>query len=263
MSEAYLKEWIRKRIRNTKMAKRLLILACSQRKRPNPGLLPAIERYDGPQFQVLRKFAREHPEARENIGVFILSAHFGLIPVTKKIPFYDRRMTVNRASELAPETQKTIQEIFQSTTYEGLFLSLGKSYFQAMQGYEKFLPPDLPVTIATGSQGRRQGQLKDWLYQGVNEPSENGLGAKESGTAIIRGRRIELSQQEILDIARQSLANSSNGHTNYQTWYVQIGQQKVSTKWLVSQLTGLPVSDFHSGAARRVLGKLGVEVKRL
>lgn len=34
------------------MSKRLLILACSQRKRPDPGLLPAIERYDGPQFQV-------------------------------------------------------------------------------------------------------------------------------------------------------------------------------------------------------------------
>ncbi|MFN8458221.1 MAG: hypothetical protein U0401_26815 [Anaerolineae bacterium] len=31
-------------------SKRLLILACSQRKRPDPGLLPAIERYDGGSF---------------------------------------------------------------------------------------------------------------------------------------------------------------------------------------------------------------------
>ena len=29
--------------------KRLLILSCSQRKRPNPGLLPAIERYSLPE----------------------------------------------------------------------------------------------------------------------------------------------------------------------------------------------------------------------
>lgn len=239
---------------------RLLIMACSQRKRPDPGLLPAIERYDGPQFQVLRKFARKHPDAMEDINTYILSAQFGLIPATKRIPNYDRRMTINRAIELAPKIQKTIQEIFQSTTYSSLFLSLGKNYFQALQGYEKLLPLDLSTIIATGAQGRRQGQLKDWLYQGVNEPFENDQITKGSGTAIIRGKRIELNQQEILDIARQSLAIDSNGYTNYQTWYVQVDEQKVSPKWLVSQLTGLPVSKFHSGEARRVLHQLGVEV---
>ena len=31
--------------------KRLLIMACSQRKRSESGLLPAIERYDGPAFR--------------------------------------------------------------------------------------------------------------------------------------------------------------------------------------------------------------------
>jgi hypothetical protein len=46
----------------------MLILACSRRKRPDEGLLPAIERYDGPAFRVLRRFLREMPalhEARE------------------------------------------------------------------------------------------------------------------------------------------------------------------------------------------------------
>ena len=32
----------------------LLIMSCSQRKRPDLGLLPAIERYDGGHFRVLR-----------------------------------------------------------------------------------------------------------------------------------------------------------------------------------------------------------------
>lgn len=31
---------------------RLLILACSQRKRPEPGLLPAIQRDAGPVFHI-------------------------------------------------------------------------------------------------------------------------------------------------------------------------------------------------------------------
>jgi hypothetical protein len=38
---------------------RMLILACSRRKRPDEGLLPAIERYDGPAFRVLRRFLRK------------------------------------------------------------------------------------------------------------------------------------------------------------------------------------------------------------
>ena len=40
---------------------RLLILSCSQRKRPDRVLLPALERYDGPVFRMLRKFLRSCP----------------------------------------------------------------------------------------------------------------------------------------------------------------------------------------------------------
>jgi hypothetical protein len=43
----------------------MLILACSRRKRPDEGLLPAIERYDGPAFRVLRHFLREMPALHE------------------------------------------------------------------------------------------------------------------------------------------------------------------------------------------------------
>ena len=40
------------------MPTRLLVLACSERKRAGPGLLPAAERYDGPAFRVLRAYLR-------------------------------------------------------------------------------------------------------------------------------------------------------------------------------------------------------------
>ena len=56
------------------MSKRLLLLSCSQRKRPDPGLLPAIERYDGPQYQVLRTFIREYPAESQLSDTYILSA---------------------------------------------------------------------------------------------------------------------------------------------------------------------------------------------
>ncbi len=57
---------------------RLLILSCSRRKRLDKDLLPAVERYDGPAFRVLRRFLREMPFEAPDVP--ILSAEYGLIP---------------------------------------------------------------------------------------------------------------------------------------------------------------------------------------
>ena len=57
---------------------RLLILSCSKAKRADCGLLPAIDRYDGPFFRVLRRYLRQQPA--DPPVVHILSAEFGLIP---------------------------------------------------------------------------------------------------------------------------------------------------------------------------------------
>ena len=78
----------------------MLILSCSQRKRLDEGLLPAVERYDGPAFQVLRRFLREN--SSEAPHVLILSAEHGLISYDRPIAAYDRKMTLARARELRP-----------------------------------------------------------------------------------------------------------------------------------------------------------------
>lgn len=78
----------------------MLILACSQRKRPDEELLPAVERYDGPAFRILRRFLRERPSQAPD--VLILSAEHGLIPHDLPIALYDRKMTPARARELRP-----------------------------------------------------------------------------------------------------------------------------------------------------------------
>ena len=69
---------------------RLLVLACSERKVTAAGLLPAVDRYDGPPFRVLRKYLREHTGAPD---ILILSAKYGLIPSDQQIPYYDCRIT--------------------------------------------------------------------------------------------------------------------------------------------------------------------------
>lgn len=80
----------------------LLIVGCSQRKRSDPGLLPAIERYDGVNFRVLRKAKREGYWPA-NLDVLILSTKYGLIKPETPIEDYDLRMTRGQALKLQSE----------------------------------------------------------------------------------------------------------------------------------------------------------------
>lgn len=242
--------------------RRLLILSCSQRKRSDPELLPAIERYNGPIFQVLCKYLRENPIEAQTIDIYILSAKFGLIPANKRISNYNYKMTLARAQELQPQVLPIFKRILQEQDYHELFINLGKTYWQTFENYEKVLPVNLKVILAQGSQGRRQADLHKWLYGKLpKQPTYQTRGSQQNKVRI-RGIEITLTPKQVLDIARQALAEGRGDSTSYQSWYIMIDEQPVAPKWLVSQLTGLSVSSFHTGEARRVLQQLGFEVKR-
>ncbi len=243
--------------------RRLLIMACSQRKRSVPDLLPAIERYNGPQFQILRKYLREHPEKIGSLTVYILSAKFGLIPANRSIPYYDYKMTPERAHELHSEVWHNFKNILQDDRYDELFISLGRNYLQALSDYERLALPNLKITVAKGSQGRRQAELHDWLYRELPEQSCSLARSFKGDKVRIRGVEITFTSEEILDVARKSLKENQSNSTSYQAWYVLVDNQRVGPKWLVSQLTGLPVNSFHTDDAKRVLQQLGIEVRRI
>ena len=42
-------------------SRHLLIISCTRRKSSDVGLIPAIARYDGPKFRVLRRFFQQQP----------------------------------------------------------------------------------------------------------------------------------------------------------------------------------------------------------
>jgi hypothetical protein len=109
---------------------RMLILSCSQRKRTDEGLLPAVERYDGPAFRVLRRFLRERPAEAPN--VLILSAEHGLIPHDYPIAAYDREMTPTRARELRPLVLAEFDRIFGIQMHQNILVFAGRHYLAAL-----------------------------------------------------------------------------------------------------------------------------------
>jgi hypothetical protein len=241
--------------------RRLLILSCARRKCPHPGLQIALNRYDGPMFRILRKFLRECPSRAKALDVYILSAKFGLISSRLPIPDYNCRMTSRRANRLKNPVLTKLRSVLTNKRYKELFVSVGRDYFQALADHEQIVPPDLKVKISTGTRSRRQAELHDWLYGGP--PVSTRTAVARNGKARIRGVEVAFTPEQVMDVARRALTEGRDGSTRFQSWYVQVDGQRIAPKWLVNQLTGLPVSDFVSDEARRMLMQLGIKVVRV
>src|SRR4051794_5911479 len=91
---------------------RLLVISCSQRKVLDEKPIPAVDRYDGPAFRVLRKYLREVHDP--SLTVQILSAKYGLIDAEYPIPYYDCRMTRPVASTMKPEALERAKRVLGS-----------------------------------------------------------------------------------------------------------------------------------------------------
>lgn len=150
---------------------RLLILGCSAAKRHDAGLMPAVERYDGPAFRVLRK-ARREGVIDEDTRVRILSAKYGLISELEEIEDYDQVMTPARAAELVgPVSAHLRWWLRQHPECKDVFVNVGSAYRSVLVAVlvdltEHCRKNGIHVTMASGGIGMRCAEMKAWLGDG-------------------------------------------------------------------------------------------------
>jgi cytoplasmic iron level regulating protein YaaA (DUF328/UPF0246 family) len=140
----------------------LLIIGCSQRKRRDPGLLPAIERYDGVNFRVLRKAKREGYCSQE-LDVVILSARYGLVRAETPIEWYDMAMTRERAIALQRQVGAEVDQMLRDTEYAGILVNLGRTYHEALAGSRELRHQAGKVAFVRGGIGEKMSSMKRWL----------------------------------------------------------------------------------------------------
>lgn len=144
--------------------RRLLIIACTATKRPDAGLLPAIDRYDGPSFRVLRRWQADHPDVADSLAVYVLSAEYGLIPASLPIADYNRRMTAARADELREPVQAALQQVLTGQTFAAAYLSGGQVYRRALgEPLPRIGGIPLETAPAGAGIGTQLAALKRWL----------------------------------------------------------------------------------------------------
>ncbi len=144
--------------------RRLLILSCSQRKQTSEDLLPAIQRYNGPLFLVLRRFIRECPHEAKRLDTYILSAAYGLITVDFPTPLYDQKMNIARVVELQPQVKASFSEIV-GNNYTSICFALGRTYLKVFDDLQDLIPTLTEFIVTNGPIGKKQTQLKRWLWE--------------------------------------------------------------------------------------------------
>lgn len=141
---------------------RLLIVSCSQVKRPDARSMEAIERYDGPVFRTLRKARSAGLLA--DVRTMILSTKYGMIPEYWMIDDYDQRITPARAAELAGATSVTLWRWLGQNDCSDVFVNVGRGYAPALAGFDEWcLQHGIIVTQAAGGIGERLTQTRAWL----------------------------------------------------------------------------------------------------
>jgi len=89
---------------------------------------------------------------------------------------------------------------------------------------------------------------------------------RESKRLPIRlgGETFMLSQADVLTAVRAALAGDVPPEAKrFTSWFLPVDGERVSTKWVMSVATGLPVDRFITDDARRQLRRLGLEAQRV
>lgn len=248
--ESSLDEW-----ESCRQMRRLLVLACSQRKRSNSEPIQALDRYDGPAFRIVRRYLAVRDD--QQLDLRILSAKYGLIRPEQPIHNYDLKMTAGKASEaigiVLPETRRLLG----SGCYGDVLFYGGRTYRAAV------LPAiesgELPAT--SGSLGRQLSQLRTWLYEHSACPEHEETVTSPSHIRL-RKHIIDITPDQAQRRA-SDLAMAQPQHAPaITTWYASVAGHRLPAKWLVSQLTGIPVGEFVTTDAVRMLTQLGIKTGR-
>lgn len=140
-------------------SRKLVIVSCSNKKRPYPWPEKAIKVYDGPFFRILR-----NSDAIYNgVDLKIISGKFGMIQPNKPIRPYDYWINPKDVNRLNKQVIGHLQETFKSARYNEIYVCMGKNYLATLEGIESIKPKECKVIKVEGRIGQKLQQMKRWL----------------------------------------------------------------------------------------------------
>lgn len=150
---------------------KLIIMACSNTKRPDLAPLTALDRYDGPMWRTLRALLDRYPAAKDalkakELEIWVMSGLYGFVPWDCPVPDYDRRLTAEAITKMGKDSSYDFQRIapMVDRAHAVLFAG-GELYRNAMwkaAGSSLWLLNKVAETDGAGI-GEHRAQLGAWV----------------------------------------------------------------------------------------------------
>jgi hypothetical protein len=162
----YIEADVIRRITGETGNRNLLVLGCSQAKTGPRGALPAIERYDGPSFRMVRKLFFDGLHL--DVDLMILSGKFGLLQPGASVPMYDYRIPASaRRGGRTNGWEESLLRHVKAHRYTEVFLAMGANYAALLDG-PRLRGTTSKVMLPIGPIGMRLGQTRRWLLSKSN-----------------------------------------------------------------------------------------------
>ena len=145
--------------------RKLLVLGCSRRKLANRELLPAINRYDGPHFRILRRIRQDNGSIIPK--TLVLSAYYGLIDIDEKIADYDAVLGKRPSEEWIAMVKSQLALKLLLLQPSEIFIFGGKIYREVIEQCLDELDVKTNRIAPKGGIGQKLSALNKWLMSGV------------------------------------------------------------------------------------------------
>src|SRR5690606_30310749 len=123
--------------------------------------------------------------------------------------------------------------------YDDVLVCAGRAYAAALTGIEERFDG---VAFTSGPLGGQLATLRDWLYGAPPEAPAHAPGRE----VVFKGQTLDHTAAEVVRLAERRAAEDPAGAGRYAGWYVAVGGLRVAPKWLLGELTGVPVSAFRT-----------------
>ena len=148
-------------------SRRLIILSASQRRSTDPQPLPAIERYQGVFFRVVKKYLRQGK--LKNADIIIVSERYGVLQADEEVPYhtpFQGKLTLSKQmlEEINQKNLAKLKSIFSKTRYSEIIVVCGREFQELIKGFEELT--DAKVVLCKGrGPGPKAQNLKQWILK--------------------------------------------------------------------------------------------------
>ena len=144
---------------------RAIIVAASQRRKQDPkNPIPAIDRFNGVYFRILRKYLREGK--LPNTDILIVSQDFGLLKAQDKIPYREPAETLSLDKETTERLRKSnlesLENIFGAREYTEVYVNVGKVFSKLIEGFQSLTTAKIIYAAGPGL-GPKAQHMKEYI----------------------------------------------------------------------------------------------------